>query len=153
MARAIHVRADPPVGPVCATAALARLAHLNVIDVQRFCVQALKLSIGFGIAKNVQQRLARLPWPATLVRLEGLRLRRLANAAGVLAEWNAAPLLDDILEVFLRIAKRHALDRLARLICVLVVHPEIHALRFAGLARVQRLTAELHHRASEPPTP
>merc|ERR1719277_826023 len=148
VAGAIHVRPNATMGPVCASAALASLVHLDVVDVQGVRVQALELGVRLCVPQDVQQGLARLLGPAALCALELLRLGRPADAPGVLLEWDAPPLLDDVLEVLLRIPQGHPLDRHRGLISVLVMHTEVNALCLAGLGGVEGLAAVLAHGAS-----
>merc|ERR1719498_1001692 len=94
----------------------AELHSLNVLDDQVISVEVLELGVALSVAEQVQDDLCRLHWPSALAHLEGLRLRSAADAASVLTEWNAALLLDDILQVSLGSAEIHALDCLASLV-------------------------------------
>ena len=74
MAGAGHVGVDAAVGAVGAAAHLGGPVHLDVVHHQVVHVQSLEVGVGFGVAQQLQQVLARLLGPAALGGAERLGL-------------------------------------------------------------------------------
>jgi len=66
VARGRHEGVDATVCPVCPSPLLLSLVHLNVLNVQVLCLQALDLSIALCILQKTQKKFTALSGPPSL---------------------------------------------------------------------------------------
>ncbi len=119
MARAGHVSIDTTVRAVGSAAHFRGAVNLSVLDNQVVGFEAFVLSIGSGVAKEVQNDLAGLLRPATLRSSVLLRLGSAADTSVVDAEGDAVLVVNDGVQVFGGLLESHTLDGVDSLVCVL----------------------------------
>jgi len=119
VARRRHVGVDATMGTVRAATQALSAVHLDVVDDQAVGIQTLAVSVGLGVAEELQQELGGLLGPATLRGLPLLGLGTTTDSAVEATEGHALLLVDDGLQVALGTAQGHALDGLGGLMCVL----------------------------------
>jgi hypothetical protein len=142
VARVRHERIDATVCTVSTSAVLGRLVDADVLNKETINVERLEFGVRLGISKKLQKGLARFFRPSALVRAharsrrELLSLRRAADATVESNERNASLVLDDILEVALRLAQVHALQHLGRLARVFEMAADVFAARLTALGRI-----------------
>lgn len=142
--RAVPVGVNATVRPVGAAVGLGGLVHHDVADDNRLGVKALGVRVRLGVLQQSAEELDRLHGPATLRGLELLRLGVAADTTVVTAEGNDLLLLEDVLEVSVRLLERPAVDGSGSLTGVLVVNTEVVTARAGRLLRqlgiVKRVT-------------
>lgn len=96
-----------------------RVIYLNVVNDQVVGIQALVLSIGFGVLEEVKQELGGLLGPTSLAGSVNLGLGVTADTSHEPPEGNDFLLLNHVLEVSDRTVEGHTLDSLGCLAGVL----------------------------------
>merc|ERR1712130_282423 len=105
---------------------LGGTVHLDVLNDQVVGVKTFVLGVALGILEHVEQELCRLHGPPALsgsMDLVGLGMS--SNSSHETPERDDLLLGDDVLEVLGGPVKRHSLDGLGCLPCVLEVIPQV----------------------------
>ena len=109
-------------GTISTTTDLRRSVDLNVLDDQMVSVEAFDIGVGFGVLQQLEKNLGGLLRPSALRDFEHFRLRLAADTAVEAFEWNDFFLVDHVLQVTCRSAKRHASESVRRFTGILEVH-------------------------------
>lgn len=113
---------------VGATAHMRRLLYCDVLDNEVIGVERLELGVRLSVSQQLEQKLGRLLWPASLcARMPQLALSLAANATVEMAKRHDLLLGDDRLQKAHRTLQRHTRYGSCSLMRVFIVNTQIAA--------------------------